>query len=243
MVGGIDYGEADRVVVLLTANGRLSAFAHGARKSRRRFGGALEPFTTIEMRLDTRRRGSMPTLASATARRPRLEISRGLDTIALAAYVAELGAAVAPEGDPAPELMVLVEAALDRLVVAAASVTLRRAYELRLIGDLGYRPQLEACAECGAAAEEVTGLDFDRGGVLCREHHDAARGFVVGPRTREWMMRVLAAQGPPLDERAGLSEDWAGRAARALSGPTAHFVSSLLPRPLKSVGLLVEMEL
>ena len=115
MVGGTDYGEADRVVVLLTANGRLSAFAHGARKSRRRFGGALEPFTTIEMRLDTRRRGSMPTLASATARRPRLEISRGLDTIALAAYVAELGAAVAPEGDPAPELMVLVEAALDRL--------------------------------------------------------------------------------------------------------------------------------
>ena len=45
----IPYGEADSVVHLLAlGQGRLAAFARGARSSRRRFGGALEPFTRVE---------------------------------------------------------------------------------------------------------------------------------------------------------------------------------------------------
>ena len=50
VVGGVDYGEADRVVYLLSREGRLAVFAHGAKTSKRRFQGALEPFTTIRGR-------------------------------------------------------------------------------------------------------------------------------------------------------------------------------------------------
>ena len=40
IVRAVDYGEADRVVTLLTrARGKVSAIARGARKSRRRFAG------------------------------------------------------------------------------------------------------------------------------------------------------------------------------------------------------------
>ncbi|HVI73863.1 MAG TPA: DNA repair protein RecO, partial [Anaeromyxobacteraceae bacterium] len=46
----VDYGESDRVVSLLTAErGKVSAFARKARVSRRRFGGALEPFTLLQV--------------------------------------------------------------------------------------------------------------------------------------------------------------------------------------------------
>ena len=39
-----DYGEADRIVTFLTPDhGRLKGFARAARKSRKRFGAALEP--------------------------------------------------------------------------------------------------------------------------------------------------------------------------------------------------------
>ena len=45
----IAYGEADAVVHLLVrGRGRISAFARGARSSRKRFGGALEPFQRVE---------------------------------------------------------------------------------------------------------------------------------------------------------------------------------------------------
>ena len=41
----VDYGEADRIVTLLTrARGKLAAMARGARKSRRRFAGGVGMF-------------------------------------------------------------------------------------------------------------------------------------------------------------------------------------------------------
>ena len=52
VLGTLDYGEADRLVTLLTRRrGKLTAFAAGARKSRRRFAGALEPGTLLRARL------------------------------------------------------------------------------------------------------------------------------------------------------------------------------------------------
>jgi len=45
----IPYGESDAVVHLLVrGRGRIPAFARGARTSRKRFAGALEPFTRVE---------------------------------------------------------------------------------------------------------------------------------------------------------------------------------------------------
>ena len=52
----VDYGEADRIVTLFTKDrGRLSAFAAGARTSKRRFAGALEAGTHLRARLVERR--------------------------------------------------------------------------------------------------------------------------------------------------------------------------------------------
>ncbi len=51
----IAYGESDLVVHLLVrGRGRIPAFARGARSSRKRFGGALEPFHRVEALLAER---------------------------------------------------------------------------------------------------------------------------------------------------------------------------------------------
>jgi recombinational DNA repair protein (RecF pathway) len=34
VVGGVDYGEADRVVHLVSRGGRIAVFAHGAKTSK-----------------------------------------------------------------------------------------------------------------------------------------------------------------------------------------------------------------
>jgi DNA repair protein RecO (recombination protein O) len=51
-----DYRDADRIVTLFTRDaGKLSAIARGARGSRRRFSGALEPYAVIRVELAPRR--------------------------------------------------------------------------------------------------------------------------------------------------------------------------------------------
>ena len=55
----VDYGEADRIVTLMTRDfGKVAALARGARRSGRRFGGGLGLFGVGEAQL-TQRRGEL----------------------------------------------------------------------------------------------------------------------------------------------------------------------------------------
>src|SRR5512142_1565262 len=87
----VDYGESDRVVTLLSRErGKISAFARGARASRRRFGGALEPFTLLSAEVRVRGGSDLLGLDSTAVLRGYGAIRADLARIACAAYAAEL---------------------------------------------------------------------------------------------------------------------------------------------------------
>ena len=51
----IDYGESDRILTFLTDDfGKLKGIAKGARRSRRRFANALEPFSLSTLHFSRR---------------------------------------------------------------------------------------------------------------------------------------------------------------------------------------------
>ena len=238
VVGGVDSGEADRVVHLLTPEGRLAVFAPSAKRSRKRFAGALEPFTTVSVTIAAqRRRAGMPTLSDATVLKARIALRRGLDTIALASYFAELGFRTAPEGQ-ASDIAALVEAGWDLLVDRPATRRARRAFELRLMCELGYHPDLERCIACGVPPSTPY-LDLVRGGTLCPIHRGAAPE--IGPKTLAWLQGVTS--GSTLDPEAGFDEGWAETAATKVTGPLSAFWSGLLSRPLNASALLAAVDL
>lgn len=239
VVGGVDFGDADRVVHLLTKNGRLAVFAHGAKKSKKRFAGSLEAFATIIVTLSPRHAHGMPSISSANVEQPRLKIRDDLSKIALASYVAELASRVAPESAPADGLFELIAATLDRIAERPVVIATRRAFELRLIDALGYRPSTETCTLCGTVPDK-TFLDLSIGGVLCTEHRTTAKA--LGPKTLEWMTRILDS-AELSDDEAELGGEWADRAARALSESTEAFFSSLVSKPLTTVRLLRDVGL
>src|SRR3990172_5979436 len=93
----IDYGEADRIVALLTRErGKVSVFARGARSSRRRFGGALEPFTLLRLEARERRGGDLLALDSVAVERGFGAIRTDLARIACASYACELSPELLP---------------------------------------------------------------------------------------------------------------------------------------------------
>ena len=71
------------------------------------------------------------------------------------------------------------------------------AFFWKLLALEGYRPILDACAECGAT-ESLVAFDLESGGVLCAEHR---RGTAITPEALELMRRILGGQlGGALNE-------------------------------------------
>src|SRR5690606_1208088 len=93
----VDFGESDRIVALLTRDaGRLSAVARGARKSRRRFAGALQTGTLV--RIGYREgRGDLAFLERAEVLDPFEGTRQQLGRVALCSAVVELLRELCPE--------------------------------------------------------------------------------------------------------------------------------------------------
>ena len=168
-----DYGEADRVVSLFTLEqGRISGFARGARKSRKRFGGALENFA--HLRLQLTQRSSLATLAGADIVSIFPGIRTDLGSIGCAAYACELAERLTPEGEPNPRLFRLLTRYLERLDAAPPFPSDRRFFTVNLLKVLGYQPDLEQapvprqCAELLGRAMQTGrfgAIDFGEEGL------------------------------------------------------------------------------
>lgn len=165
-----DYGESDRVVALFSEeHGRLSAFARGARASRRRFGGALEPFTLVSAELRERPGAELWGLESVSVRQGFGAIRGDLSRIACASYACDLSRALVRDHEPHPELFADLVSLLSRLDGAPARAETLRAFELMALRDVGLSPRLDACARCGEPLPAPPeGLAFSpEGGLVC----------------------------------------------------------------------------
>lgn len=166
----VDHGEADRVVTLLArGHGKLAAFARAARASKKRFGGALEPFTLVHAELSGRGGGDRLLRLDSVAPERAFHAIRGdLARIACAAYAAELCRELTRDHEPHDDLFDLLVAYLDRLDAAPARPAMLRAFELLALAAAGFQPRLDACARCGEPLPEgeVTFSPGD-GGPLC----------------------------------------------------------------------------
>src|SRR6185369_6012485 len=163
----LDYGDSDRIVSLFTLeHGRVKAFARGARKSRRRFGPALEPFARIDAQARVKEGLSSLQQADIVCIYP--AIRADLERIAHALYACELVDVITPEGHPLPRLYRLMAAYLDRLETETAVAGDRRFFEINLLNILGYRPSLDTCSRCDTPFGESGAWLQDGGEPVCR---------------------------------------------------------------------------
>ena len=229
-----DTGEADRVVWLLTPErGRVSAFAAAARRSRRRFAGALEPFTRLSVELVPPSHSDLFRLASAQILDGHIGIRSSLEATACASAASELVATLAVEG-PVTDVgrggyYEILLAYLRRLSLEAVSADDFYRFLMLALDVAGVRPRFAACARCGRT--EAT--DRDRfapaeGGRLCARCEPRGSGARLLPATLLAALRDFENGGAcPLDGRELL---W-------------DYVQYQAGKPVKSMGLLQELGL
>lgn len=165
VVGRTDLGDADRVVRLwVLGQGRVDVVARGARASRKRFPGALDPGARLRVTW-TKGRGELATLGSVdlvgVPRRAREDYER----LVLLGYGCEVVAVLGEHGLDAVKGFGLLVAWLELLEgEGTPGVGSRVALEAKALTFSGLTPRLVACAACGQALEGAVRFDPEAGG-------------------------------------------------------------------------------
>ncbi len=197
VIGKVDYGEADRILHLLTASqGRLSVMARGVRKSRRGYGGTLDLGNRVDVQV-RQGRGDLRNLVGADLVDGHPQMRGDLDRMALGTYACELVASLAREHHPEPRLFGLLEVALLVLDAAtrAPSDVWRWGLEAKALTFGGLTPRLDHCGVCGDSIGDGPAVwDLASGGVVLPEHGKGAQ--VSGA----WTAQVERARRTPLAE-------------------------------------------
>lgn len=166
-----DYRDSDLIVTLFTrGSGRLQALARGARRSQKRFAGALEPLHTLSVELVSSTRSTMYELKAASIAAPRFQVAENLDRLQAAGRVLGWIRQSVPEKSIDPDLWQLVIGTMDALDRKDVdSTTTVAEFGLRLLAVLGWGVDFDHCVKCGAPcpANKSATVSATQGGLVC----------------------------------------------------------------------------
>lgn len=164
----IDYGEADRILTLLTPAGKVSAIAHGVRRATSRKSGHLGLLARSQLMMARGRNLDVVTQAEAVER---YEGLRGdLLRFTYGCYVGELMVRFAQEEEPSADLYELAIRALHWFSEREDLTLWARYFEICLLRVAGYRPEMYHCVRCRQPVKAVANaFSAAQGGVLCSD--------------------------------------------------------------------------
>ncbi len=226
------YGESDRIVTLITeTQGKVTGIAKGAKNSRRRFAGTLEPFVHIRTVFRQRPSSDPAFLLRCEFLGVFRRFTCDLERFAAGSYALELTDRMVLGRESGREVYRLVAEVLALLDAGKPIEPVLRAFELHLLAASGYAPALHRCRSCGTPAEtaETIYLAVERGGLLCRACVPA--GEAVRPLAGATAVELARLAAGPLASAA------AGASARTLVEAAAvaeHLLAAVTSGPLRS---------
>ena len=188
MVRTYDFGEADRVIVLLTRNhGLVRGVAKGVRKVKSRFGSRLQPFVDVDVQVYPGR--GLSTITGAdTVTYYGARIIDDFDRYAAACAVMEVAEKLSyDQGDP--ELFALVQEALTNLQTDQHPTLVLDAFMLRATEHAGWGLSLFNCANCQRPGPHKA-FNATVGGAVCNNCRPTG-SMDVDPETLHdmWLLR------------------------------------------------------
>ncbi|GBD83934.1 DNA repair protein RecO [bacterium BMS3Abin02] len=224
------FGEADRVVVILSPNnGKLRTVAKGIRKTKSRFGGRLEPFTHVDLILYEGRNLDTITQVSVIEAFP--NVRADLDRVLAAGTMVEVVDAVATEDDPSLRLFLLLQRGLRVLDRRGERPDLVTSFLLKLSDVIGFAPALDHCAGCGRGDVPLR-FSLSAGGAVCTSCRPSGT-IRLRPGLTNYLAGLAASD---LDRLPPEDSAFCGEAL----GITRRFLEHHLERRLSSLAVMHE---
>lgn len=170
----VPYRESDLIVEFLSESaGKVAAVARGARQSRRRFSGSLEPFHTLRIGFENRPGRDLAELREAALATPRSGLTSCLECMDTAGRILGWIRRACPPNTPEPRVWQLAEELLDQLDQSTREWHPRTALAeagLALLDALGWGLVFDRCVACEriCAPERAAWMHAARGGLVCR---------------------------------------------------------------------------
>jgi DNA repair protein RecO (recombination protein O) len=167
--------EADLLVTLFTrAEGKVKGVAKSAKRSQKRFGGALEPLTCVRASWQDRAGSELARLDSCDPLLSPLAAPMDYPRAVALAHVAEMLDDLLPDREPNDGIFRLAWAILQSLETDAIWFPVTY-FDLWMVRLLGFLPPLDQCIECG---ESLVGqpafFHALRDGLVCQRDHRIA---------------------------------------------------------------------
>jgi len=144
------FHEADLLVTFFTrAEGKLRGVAKAAKKSKRRFGGALEPLTHVLAHWEQKEKQELVRLDSCDIISSPLTNEMSYPRVVALSYVAEVIDQLLPDHEPNDDIFRLSLAVVHHLRADAIWMPLTY-FDLWIVRLIGLLPDLHECVMCGA---------------------------------------------------------------------------------------------
>ena len=183
------FRESDLLVTLFTRlDGKVRGVARAAKKSRRRFGGALEPLTYIKVAYEDRERQELARLDACEVLESPLTSEVSYPRAVALGHVAELLDELLPDREANDAVFRLALSVLAQLRGQEFWLPVTY-FDLWMARLMGYLPELSECLACGRALNGSRAFFHALAdGLMCPEHKRLASSEISAES------RKLAAQ-------------------------------------------------
>jgi DNA repair protein RecO len=190
------YGETSRILRFYTeTHGVLGVMARGVRATGGGRGGSLSTFSQGILSFQHREGRELQNYREFSASLTRSGLARHPLRLAGASVLGELVLRHS-ESEGSPSLFHVLSHGLSAMEGHPMESFLTGLLEelWPLVVELGYRPLLEHCVECGRepGTEEMVRFDFGAGGIRCEGCGGSGGGPRLGPRARLQLAGLLA---------------------------------------------------
>jgi DNA repair protein RecO (recombination protein O) len=173
LIRRLDYGDYDLIITFLTQHqGKITSIAKSAKRSTKRFAGALELFSLLDIVVSRKRGRGLPILTEASLAQPLSNIRSDINKTAYASYWAELVNASLEDDKPQPsvfQLLTYVLKAMDANYMPDEVLSIL--FQMRLLTISGLCPNLSFCCTCHSdmvdAGQHAINIDLAKGGLVC----------------------------------------------------------------------------
>ena len=225
--------EADLIVSFFTRDyGKVRGVAKSALKSRKRFGGALEPMTVARAWFAERPRQELARLDQLEILRSPLSTPVDHTRMAVLSFFAEVLDEALPDHDPQETVFRLLSAVLEQTTVENPWMPLTY-FSLWMTRLMGLLPDMAHCTACGRAlaAGEIS-FNMLGDGLFCALHRNGSASLLSAD---SWQLAQRMLRAPAA---AFVAEPWPRRRGADLRRFTLQALERHLERKLRTAEAL-----